>query len=175
MLKNKPALINWIFLLFSGGLLLFSFWKTVMQSDLIPYLPILIGSALSFLLFLALIVAAWRSPYAIIWTILALATSGISFLYYFYPATLKELYPLQIWLTITILIASLQNALDRKGKRFHLQMRFANYGLILLLIPAVMLKAGAPWIWSLFSLITLPIMALNLILFLLPTNSGHSR
>lgn len=167
--KNKALIsIHYAFLLVGITLFLYSGWNLFVNKSYVPHLLLLTGSVMLITMFAGLIIAKHPSRIAWSWTILAFLNSTLIFFLYFYPNLLKELYPLSIWIFLAILIASLQQVLDRSRKKYHSIMRIFNFGLILLLIPAYLMKIESPIIWTIFSWLTMIIMLVNLVLFLLP-------
>jgi len=160
-------------LVFSVALMLLSFWKTVINSEYVPYLPLLAGSMLSALMFLALNIGGTVKRTAVAWSVIAWLNTAMLFLFYVFPTLLKELYSVHLWITLTVIIVSLQSLLERKKKRFHTQMKFINIGLVMLLLPLLMLKPIYPWVWSAMSWTTMVVMMANLILFVVPSEKSH--
>jgi hypothetical protein len=172
--RNKISIgINYACLILGILLLFYSGWNFLIKKVYVPNLLLFVGSIMFILMFSSLIVARFTSKNSISWMILALFNSALIVYLYFYPDLLKELYPLSIWIFLTILIASLQRLLERTRKKYHSIMRIFNFGLILTLIPVYMLKTGSPLVWTIFSWLTLVIMLVNLTVFLLPNKVNN--
>lgn len=172
--KSKTiTVVNAGVLILGVLLLLYSAWNLFIKSTYVPYLLLFTGSILVIAMFTALTIARYKGKVAAAWTGLALLNSLLIVCLYIKPQHLKELYPLSIWIFLTILIASIQQVLDRMKKRYHSVIRIANLGLIVTLIPVYILKSDTPIIWTIFSWLTLILMLVNLVLFLLPASRQH--
>jgi hypothetical protein len=156
------------FLLSGLALFLFSGWNLLVNKSFVPYLQIVLGSAMILSMFLSLTIAKFSSKFMLSWVLLAIFNTLLILSFYYFPELIKELYPLTIWIFLTILIASLQQVLDRTRKKYHIQMRIFNFGLIISLIPLYLLKAESPLFWQIFSYLSLFVMLANIIVFLLP-------
>lgn len=167
--KNKSVnVLNSGFLILGILIVFYSLWNLLIKKIYLPYMLLLVGGFLLSAMFGALTIAKRKGRMGVAWTVIALLNSLLLIYLYFNPNHLKELYPLSIWIFLTILISSLQHVLERLKKRYHSIMRIFNFGLILVLIPVYFLKSDIPIIWAIFSWLTLLIMLSNLTLFLLP-------
>jgi hypothetical protein len=175
--KNRvTSYFNTIFLIIGIVFLLYSAWNLFVNNKYIPYMTFFPGSVFITAMFGSLILARFNGRTSMVWSIIAILNTLLLIFLYLNPIHLKELYPIAIWIFLVILIASLQQVLDRMKKRYHQTVRIFNYGLIVALIPLYLLKSEAPFVWNIFSWICLLIMLSNLIIFLLPTRHGtHSR
>lgn len=172
--KNRvTSFFNTTFLIIGIVFLLYSAWNLFVNKKYIPHITFFPGSVFITAMFGSLIIARFSGRKSTVWSILAFLNTLLLIFLYLNPVHLKELYPIAIWIFLAILIASIQQVLDRMKKRYHLTMRIFNFGLIVALIPLYHLKAEDQFFWKIFSWICLLLMLSNLIIFLLPTKRGH--
>ena len=162
-----------LLILTATAILILSAWKLFVGADYFPYLFLLFTSFLSVTLFLAVFLTKDTKRSGIIRTGISAFTVGLIGACYFFPALIKEFYPLILWSVIAVLLSSVQEILDHYKKRQHLKLRLMNYGLIILLLAPIMLKVSETWIWSFVSFLTTAVLLINLVFFLLPVKTIH--
>lgn len=164
-----------ILLMLSIGAFGYSLYQFVLNSSILTHLLILIGSLLSGITFFALLVSRDKGTSAIIWFCLAIANLLIFIIDYNQPTFLKQSYGVSLAIIFAMLFYSIQKMQEHYHKRYNKQLRFLNFGMIILVVSMMVLKIDYRFFWDVFSYLMLAVIAVNLILFLLPTALSQSK
>lgn len=164
-----------ILLMLSIGAFGYSLYQFVLNSSILTHLLILIGSLLSGITFFALLISKDKGTSAIIWFCLAIANLLIFVIDYNQPAFLKQSYGVSLAIIFALLVYSIQKMQEHYHKRYSKQLRFLNFGSIILVVSMMVLKIDNRMIWDVLSYLIATVIIINLILFLLPTALHHSK
>lgn len=164
-----------IFLMLSIGAFGYSLYQFVLNSSVLTHLLILIGSLLSGITFFALLVSKDKGTSAIIWFCLAIANLLIFVIDYNQPEFLKKSYGVSLAIIFSLLFYSIQRMQEHYHKRYNKQLRFLNFGTIILVVSMMVLKIDNRMFWDVLSYLMLTVIVVNLILFLLPKELPHSK
>lgn len=164
-----------ILLMLSIGAFGYSLYQFVLNSSILTHLLILISSLLSGITFFALLVSRDKGTSAIIWFCLAIANLLIFIIDYNQPTFLKQSYGVSLAIIFAMLFYSIQKMQEHYHKRYNKQLRFLNFGMIILVVSMMVLKIDNRFFWDVFSYLMLAVIAVNLILFLLPTALSQSK
>jgi hypothetical protein len=157
-----------IFVIVSLSILLLSLWKIGISAEFIPWVMVLLASLSATLMFAAILLSDKRGKKYVILNAIAFLNIIFFFLYYHFPAFLKEFYPFTLWSTATVVLYGLQSAIERKNSKYIMLGRAVNYGMIFLLLPVLILKIENEWIWHSINLISALVLLTDLVLYLVP-------
>ncbi|MDP4636959.1 MAG: hypothetical protein NWS40_03265 [Crocinitomicaceae bacterium] len=164
-----------ILLMLSIGAFGYSLYQFVLNSSILTHLLILIGSLLSGITFFALLISKDKGMSAIIWFCLAIANLLIFVIDYNQPAFLKQSYGVSLAIIFALLVYSIQKMQEHYHKPYSKQLRFLNFGSIILVVSMMVLKIDNRMIWDVLSYLIATVIIINLILFLLPTALHQSK
>jgi len=133
------------------------------------------GSLLSGISFFALLISKDKGTSAVIWFCLAMVNLIIFFIDYNQPEFLKQSYGVSLALLFSLLFYSIQKMQEHYHKRYNKQLKFVNYGTIIVVVSMMLLKLDNRLIWNLLSYLIFAVLAINFILYLLPKTLSHSK
>lgn len=162
-------------LMLSIGVFGYSLYQFVLNSSILTHLLILIGSLLSGITFFALLVSKDKGTSALIWFCLAIVNLVIFVVDYNQPTFLKQSYGVSLAIIFALLFYSIQKMQEHYHKRYNKQLRFLNFGTIILLVSMMVLKIDNRVFWDVLSYLMIAVIIINLILFLLPTAMPQSK
>ena len=167
-MTKRRTLISLVHVLLSASLLLFSLWKIGISGVFIPWTMVLLGSLAATVMFTAILLSNKRGKRFSVLNGIAYLNIIFFFVYYHFPAFLKEFYPFSLWSIATVVLYSLQSAIESKNPRFTMTGRTINYGLIFLLLPVLILKIETAWVWHGINFLSALVLLTDLILYVLP-------
>jgi hypothetical protein len=159
----------------SIGVFGYSLYQFVLNSSILTHLLILIGSLLSGITFFALLISKNKGTSAIIWFCIALVNLLIFVIDYNQPTFLKQSYGVSLAIIFALLFYSIQKMQEHYHKRYNKQLRFLNFGTIILVVTLMVLKIDNRAFWDVLSYLMVAVIAINLILFLLPKELPQSK
>jgi len=164
-----------LFLLLSFSAFGYSLYHFVLNSSVLTHSLILMGSLLSGISFFALLISKDKGTSAVIWFCLAMVNLIIFFIDYNQPEFLKQSYGVSLALLFSLLFYSIQKMQEHYHKRYNKQLKFVNYGTIIVVVSMMLLKLDNRLIWNLLSYLIFAVLAINFILYLLPKTLSHSK
>ena len=153
----------------------YSLYQFILNSSILTHLLILIGSILSGITFFALLISKDKGTAAIVWFCLAIANLLIFVIDYNQPDFLKKSYGVSLAIIFSLLFYSIQKMQEYYHKRYYKQVRFLNYGTIILVVSMMTLKLSNRMLWDGLTYLILIAIVINLILFILPKEVTHSK
>jgi hypothetical protein len=162
-------------LMLSIGVFGYSLYQFVLNSSILTHLLILIGSLLSGITFFALLISKDKGTSALIWFCLAIVNLLIFVIDYNQPAFLKQSYGVSLAIIFSLLFYSIQKMQEHDHKRYNKQLRYLNFGTIILVVSMMVLKIDNRLFWNILSYLMVATIAINLILFLFPKELPQSK
>ncbi len=167
-MTKRRTFISLVHLVLSLSVLLLSLWKIGISAVFIPWTMVFLGSLSAVIMFTAILLSDKRGKRFSVLNGIAFLNIIFFFLYYHFPSFLKEFYPFSLWSIATVVLYSLQSAIELKNPRFTMTGRTINYGMIFLLLPVLILKIDNTWLWHGINFLSALVLFADLILYLLP-------